>query len=167
MLLPLAMLLLFPMLYMLPPCPMLLIMVNFPMLYHLPMLFMLLLCPMLFMLLLWTMLYMLLLLLILSMLLLPLLTLLLLLMELPMHLQILLKSPHTITIMLLLMTTLERPSTRLRQMMEMVLLKDHTQLTFLMAVCRPSPTMPMIMMDSFLKSPMKEPHHTLKWLPVL
>merc|ERR1712048_1260987 len=54
------------------------------------------------------------------------------------------------------MTTLVPPLTRLSPMMALVLLRDLTQSTFLMAASRPSTTMPMTMMVSSLRSAMME-----------
>merc|ERR1712106_1116016 len=68
--------------------------------------------------------------------------------------------------MLLLMTTLELPSTRQRPMMALVLWRDLTLSTFLMAVSRLSTTMPMTMMVSSLRSATRELLPTLLLLPM-
>merc|ERR1712025_1479041 len=64
----------------------------------------------------------------------------------------LLRSPLTTITTLLLMTTLELPSTRLSPMTAMVWWRDPTPSTFLTAVSRLSTTTPMTMMASSLRS---------------
>merc|ERR1719369_2135970 len=64
----------------------------------------------------------------------------------------LLRSPLTTITMLLLMTTLELPSTRLSPMTAMVWWRNPTPSTFLTAVSRLSTTTPMTMMASSLRS---------------
>merc|ERR1712106_805649 len=66
------------------------------------------------------------------------------------------RCPPTATTMLLLMTTLELPSTRQRPMMALVLWRDLTLSTFLMAVHRLSTTTPMTMMVLSLRSATRE-----------
>merc|ERR1712106_768987 len=68
--------------------------------------------------------------------------------------------------MLLLMTTLELPSTRQRPMMALVLWRDLTLSTFLMAVSRLSTTTPMTMMVLYLRSATRELLPTLLLLPM-
>merc|ERR1712106_1100556 len=76
------------------------------------------------------------------------------------------RCPPTATTMLLLMTTLELPSTRRRPMMALVLWRDLTLSTFLMAVFRLSTTMPMTMMVLSLRSATRELLPILKPLPM-
>merc|ERR1711892_1247940 len=78
----------------------------------------------------------------------------------------LLRCLPTATTMLLLMTTLELPSTRQRPMMALVLWRDLTLSTFLMAVHRLSTTTPMIMMVLSLRSATRELLPILKPLPM-
>merc|ERR1712025_199148 len=81
-----------------------------------------------------------------------------------MLLMILLRYLLTATTMLLLMTTLEQLSTRLRPMMELGLLRDPTLSTFLTDESSMSTIMPMTMMVSFLKLAMSGLLLTLRLL---
>merc|ERR1712106_264459 len=76
------------------------------------------------------------------------------------------RCPPTATTMLLLMTTLELPSTRQRPMMALVLWRDLTLSTFLMVVPRLSTTTPMTMMALSLRSATRELLPTLQLLPM-
>merc|ERR1711933_129398 len=72
------------------------------------------------------------------------------------------RSPHTPTPMLLLMTT-PRPASMLRNSpMVLPTLLDLTPLLFLMAESNTSSTLPTDMMDMSLMSPMREPLSTQK-----
>merc|ERR1712197_126684 len=72
----------------------------------------------------------------------------------------LMRSPHTPTPTLLLMTT-PRPASMLRNSpMVLPTLLDLTPLLFLMAESNTSSTLPMDMMDLLLMSPMREPLST-------
>merc|ERR1711983_362832 len=75
-----------------------------------------------------------------------------------MLLMTLLSLPHTLTPMLLLMTTLVQLSSRLRTMTELVLLMENTLSTFLTAEPNTSSTTPTTMMVMLLMSPMRESH---------
>merc|ERR1719367_1752666 len=86
--------------------------------------------------------------------------------RLDMSLMTLLSLPHTLTPTLLLMTTLVLLSTRLRTMMEPVLLMENTLSTFLMAESNMLSITPMTMMVLSLMSPMRE-SHTMLLLPQL
>merc|ERR1719422_161982 len=72
----------------------------------------------------------------------------------------LMRSPPTHTPMLLLMTT-QRLTSRLKSpLMVQELLRDLTELLFLMAESKLLHTLPMVMMDMLLMSPMKEQLNT-------
>merc|ERR1719433_1407351 len=72
----------------------------------------------------------------------------------------LMRSPHTPTPMLLLMTTPSLASTLRNSPMVLLMLLDLTLLLFLMAESNMSSTLPTDMMDMSLMSPMREPLST-------
>merc|ERR1712213_44426 len=88
------------------------------------------------------------------------------LLQLPIRLRpTLMRSPPTLTPMLLLMTTQRLNSVLRSPLMVLELLKDLTLLLFLMAESKLLHTLPMVMMDMLLMSPMKEQLNTQRLLP--
>ena len=77
----------------------------------------------------------------------------------------LMKFCHTPTPMLLLMTTPSLASMLRRPQMVPAMSRDLTELLFLMAESKLLHTLPMVMMDMLLMSPMKEQLNTQRLLP--